>query len=109
MARFLMDLCFKYQEGACPNENIVSARQAREVKPGEEIPTFPYGKNQDRLDQICEKCKERMFEIEAQTCPVCHGEIGPAIISEWTAASRTVFQYRCLNCDSLLFSFHKIA
>jgi len=107
MPRYLMDFCFKYQESGCPVDDIKNARRAGETDEGK-IPLFPSGEDQERLDHICEKCKERMFEIETTVCPVCRGGIGPATVSEWEVGSRTVYQYRCIQCDSLLYSPKKI-
>ena len=78
MERYLMDSCFKYQNGDCPNEQVSAARRSREVKEAEEPPFFPSGQAQEELDRICENCKERMFKIEKAERPVCHGGIGPA-------------------------------
>jgi hypothetical protein len=106
MPRYLMDLCFKYQVANCPVDDIKNARQAQEVKGG--IPLFPSGDDQEKLDQICEKCVKRMFEIETPECPVCRGGVGPALVSEWEADSMKIYQYRCSQCDSLLYSKKKI-
>lgn len=108
MARFLMDLCFKYKNSDCKVNEVKNARRASEIKEAGEIPLFPYGEAQERLDQICEKCKDRMFEIQESVCPVCQGGLGPALISEWQAGSMKVYQYRCAQCDSLLYSHKKI-
>lgn len=108
MGRYLMDLCFKYQNGDCPNEQVSTARRSREVKEAEEPPFFPSGQAQEELDRICENCRERMFNIEKAECPVCHGGIGPATIKGWSSGSMKAYQYRCLHCDSLLYSFKEM-
>jgi ribosomal protein L37E len=79
MPRYLMDLCSKYQEAKCPVDAVKNARKAQELNG--ETPLFPSGDDQEKLDEICEKCEERMFEIETPECPVCNGGIGPAILS----------------------------
>ena len=107
MPRYLMDLCFIYQEGDCPIDDIKNARRVGKIEE-DKMKLFPSGEDQERLDQICEKCERRMFKIETPECPVCHGGIGPAIISKWKAASRTIYQYRCIQCNSLLYSPKKI-
>lgn len=106
MIRNLMYLCFKRQHGTCEVDEIKNACRSEE---GPEPSIFPYGKAQEELDQICEKCGERMFEIHKLVCPVCLGDVGPAhFVTEWEAASTKVYQYRCLQCDSLLFSYKKL-
>lgn len=102
MPRYLMDLCFEYRESNCPVAEVNNARRALEVKG--EIPLFPSGEDQEKLDQLCEKCEKRMFEIESPECPVCHGSIELAITSQGEAGSMKIYQYRCSQCDSLLYS-----
>lgn len=109
MPRYLMDFCFKYQEGECRVDEINNARRAKEIGQDGKFPLFPSGKAQEKLDQICEKCSDRMFEISKLVCLVCSGDVGPAhFITEWQAGSRRIYQYRCVRCDSLLYSSKKM-
>jgi hypothetical protein len=113
MARCLMDLCENYgEENKCTLE-IMNARKVKEIKPGEDIPIWPYGEQQEKLDQICEKCEHGHFEIDKIECPVCQSnQIEPRIISELSYGpvkpSHTVYFYKCNECKHLLFSYTKL-
>jgi ribosomal protein L37E len=105
MERFLMDRCFNYQERTCQVEDVINARMSQE---GALPRVFPFGEEQRKLDQICEKCPDRLFEIDAPICPACQGEIKRAIVTEETAGavkpSWTIYHYRCRQCQSPLYS-----
>jgi ribosomal protein L37E len=103
-----MDFCSKYQKLICRVEKVANARRPREITEGTGPRVFPLGEEQELLDQICEKCPERLFEIEFATCPVCQGEIERAIIDEERARAakvlRIIYRYRCRRCGSPLYS-----
>lgn len=107
MSRYLMDLCFKYEQRKCSVDEVKNARVPGEAKENR-MPMFPSGEEQERLDQVCEKCDARMFKINSPVCPVCQGGIGPASMSGGNVDSWKIYQYRCLHCNSLLYSHKKI-
>jgi hypothetical protein len=114
MARYLMDLCDNYDEENKCHPEVANARRVSELKEGEEIPTWPVGADQQRLDSICEKCEHAHFEIDKLECPVCQSnQIEPRIISELSYGpvkpSHTVYFYKCNECKQLLFSYTKLS
>ena len=116
ITRYLMDSCFIYQEGSCPVDEIRLSRRAQEIKPGEEIPTFPVGAEQQKLDQICEKCDRGIFEIqEDRRCPVCLSDltsldwVGETGVGPKPAAPPDTYTYRCGKCRRVLYSHTRIS
>lgn len=73
MNKYLMDYCLNYGKEAC-NDQVKKARMPKEIQQGEPIPAWPVGKEQDKLDDICEKCDSRYFEIRKKECLVCGNE-----------------------------------
>ncbi|MDD8026740.1 MAG: hypothetical protein PHI34_09510 [Acidobacteriota bacterium] len=105
MERYLMDYCNNYNSKKC-QEEIKNARSAHEIKNGD-IPLFPSGKEQEKLDKICEKCESRIFSISKKECPLCHGDRFEKIVrsvsisGEDKEKARITFM-ECAECKSKL-------
>jgi len=111
--KYLMHYCINWAEEGC-HPDVSKYKYAKELKPGEEIPIWPVGEEQKKLDEICEKCESRFFEIEENKCLVCGNTkllshpIPPKI---WPPTSIKVngraeqFFYKCEKCRTNLYSF----
>jgi len=105
MGRYLMDYCSNYRSEKCQKE-IVNARSFREIKNGD-IPLFPSGQEQEKLDKICEKCESRLFIISKYECPLCRGDrfekiVEPIIVSDDDNVKARITFMECSDCKSKL-------
>ena len=106
-----MDYCSNYRSEKCQKE-IINARLFREIKNGD-IPLFPFGKEQEKLDKICEKCESRLFSISKHECPLCHGDrfekiAGTASISSEDIEKPRITFMECAGCKSKLMLVEKL-
>jgi uncharacterized paraquat-inducible protein A len=108
-----MYLCDNYREENKCAQEIINARNVNEIKPGEKIPIWPYGEQQEKLDHICEKCEHAHFEINELECPVCRSNlVEQRRISEMSYGpvkpSHIVYFYKCSECRKPLFSYTRL-
>lgn len=76
----------------------------KKLKNGEDVPLWPAGDELTGLDEICQSCELRFFEIEKRECPVC-GEIlftettGLEINMDGTNKYENSY-LKCRNCET---------
>lgn len=56
ITEYLMHYCKNWGKKGC-HPDVSKHRHAKEIKPGEEIPIWPVGKEQEKLDEICKTCE----------------------------------------------------
>lgn len=56
MEKYFMHYCKNWGSEDC-HPNVSKVKYPKEIDSGEEIPTWPYGKEQRKLDEICEECE----------------------------------------------------
>jgi len=112
----LMHYCVNWGEEGC-HPDVCKHEYPKELKEGEEIPIWPVGEGQEKLDEICGKCEYRFFEIEENKCLVCGNTellshpIPPKI---WPPTSIKVkgwveqFFYKCEKCGTNFCSFKEL-
>jgi hypothetical protein len=114
MARYLMDFCYFCEKEVC-DETVKAARKmSGPLKLGDPGPIFPFGKEQEKLDDICESCPHGLFEVEElgnPRCRVCHWElwdIDKGIIEKVDldnqASSKVLYRLKCPSCGKNLCS-----
>ena len=114
MERNLMDFCYYYEKEVCDKTVKTARRMTGPLEPGDPIKMFPIGKEQEKLDEICESCPHGLFEVEEPgdpRCRVCHRElwnIDKGIIEKEAldhgAAFKVGFRLKCPICGKNLFS-----
>ena len=107
MARFLMDYCLNNRQQGC-NERVRYSRWPKLLRFISDIPAFPVGKAQERLDEICESCPNAVFMIEDK-CPVCNeyslswGSLKKVFLRSQLGPF-TAYHYVCEKCGRELYS-----
>lgn len=91
--------CKNWGSGICkPEVNRYYIQESKE--PGDEFVEWPLPEKQKNLDEICEKCENRLFKVKDKKCPICGGE-------RFNQEPKR-FHYKCENCKVLIYSLEKI-
>jgi len=87
--------------------DIRKFRNIREIKPGKKFHMLPVGEKVKELDEICKKCKFRLFEIKIQKCPACDNvdiKLTSIIDIDSQFGSLKGNLYKCNKCNTKLLS-----
>jgi len=104
----LWQRCKSFGKLKCETE-IIKAFRPKQFKDGENISIWAVGSEQQKLNQICKRCKSAQFFIEKRECPVCGSDRIKAgslkAVSHGSGSpSRTVYNYECLRCKRRLYA-----
>jgi hypothetical protein len=66
----LMYSCLNWGDVDC-HPDVSIFKYPKKLKNGENIPVWPIGAEQKKLDYFCKSCELRFFEIEKKECPIC--------------------------------------
>ena len=100
-----MHFCKNWGSEEC-HPDVRKHRDAKELKSGEEIPLWPVGKEQERLEEICKKCETGEFDIEEKKCPFCDDK-NIQFFSEDKTNAQPIYNYKCIKCGRKMFSYKK--
>ena len=74
-----------------------------------ETTLWPTGRELERYDERCRKCKVRYFQIEDRKCFLCEDSIlVPSALSQIKYVTGTEFLYQCPGCETRYFSYHEL-